>query len=160
MTEIALGNGDNAVATARTPSSLSTLAATYPASRLLVLPLDVTRPAQIAAAFAAATARFGRVDVVANNAGVGAFGEVEAACEADARAVFDTNFWGAAGVAREAVRVFREANAAAGGAGGLLLQMSSRAAVQGLPGAAYYAASKFGECAEDVCGTTHLRRAD
>ena len=63
--------------------------------------------------------------------------------DADARAIFETNFWGAAWVSREAVRFFREVNPA--GAGGRLLQFSSVCGFQGMPGTAYYSATKFGE---------------
>ncbi|CDO69753.1 hypothetical protein BN946_scf184697.g25 [Trametes cinnabarina] len=81
----ALERGDSVIATLRNPSALSDLTTQYPRSRLRVVPLDVTSPAQIAHAFQEAKAAFGRVDVVFNNAGV------------------------------EAVRFFREENAPRGG---------------------------------------------
>ena len=145
LTEIVLQNGDIAIATARRPEVLADLVAKYPPDRLLTLKLDVTQPQDIAAAFAAALAKFGRIDVVANNAGYATLGEVEAVADADVRAMFETNFWGAANVSREAVRIFRDVNPA--GAGGRLLQFSSMAGLRGSGGAAYYCATKFGECA-------------
>ena len=90
-----------------------------------------------------AHAKFGRVDIVANNAGYSTIGEVEAVADDVARALFETNFWGAANVAREAVRVFRELNPA--GAGGKLLNFSSISGIQGMAGFAHYCSSKFGE---------------
>ena len=144
LTEIALSNGDNVVATARTPSnapSLSTLSAAYPDSRLLVLKLDVTQPAQIPEAFTAALAHFGRVDVVFNNAGWVPLGETEAHPEEDARKMFDTNFWGCANVSREAVRFFRDENKPSGG---VLLVNSSMSGLRSVPVMAYYSASKHG----------------
>ena len=99
-------------------------------------------------AFAAAKAKFGRIDVVANNAGYAALGEVEAMAEADARGLFETNFWGSARVAREAVRFFREVNPP--GVGGRLLQFSSQSGIQGMGGFGYYCASKFGESRNDI----------
>ena len=60
----------------------------------------------------------------------------------DVRALFETNFWGAANVSREAVKFFREVNPA--GVGGRLLQMSSLGGLKGGPATAYYSASKFG----------------
>ena len=143
MTEHALKHGDKVVATLRDVSSpvLDDLKAAYPAA-LRVVPLDVTQAAQIAAAFAHARDAFGGVDVVFNNAGRGAFGEVEGADERAARAVFDTNFWGAANVSREAVRFFREDNPQRGGR---LLVVSSVVGLSPIPAIGHYSATKFGE---------------
>ncbi|KAM5540770.1 hypothetical protein V8D89_005414 [Ganoderma adspersum] len=141
LAKLVLEKGDIAVATARRPEALADLVAEYPADRLLTLKLDVTKQQDVLDAFAAAKAKFGRVDVVANNAGFGTLGEVEAVPDADARALFETNFWGAAWVSREAVRFFREVNPA--GAGGRLLQFSSVLGFKGMPGMAYYSATKF-----------------
>ena len=142
LTEIVLENGDIAIAAARRPESLAELTAKYPADRLLALQLDVTKQQEIIDAFAVAKETFGRIDVVVNNAGRGALGEVEAAVDEDVRALFETNFWGMANVSREAVRFFREVNPA--GVGGRLLQFSSTAGILGMPAASYYSASKFG----------------
>ena len=122
---------------------LSSLSEKYSADRLLVLPLDVTVPDQIVGAFARAKEAFGRIDVVVNNAGFLNLGEVEGVEDGKARAVLETNFWGAANVSREAVKFFREVNPA--GIGGRLLQFSSLAGVTGMPGVAYYCATKFGQ---------------
>ncbi|KAJ7173008.1 hypothetical protein C8R43DRAFT_1209228 [Mycena crocata] len=122
VTEEVLQNGDVAVATLRTPADLDDLAAAHP-DRLLVVKCDVTKSEEIIAAFASAIAKFGRVDVVFNNAGYGIVGEIEATPEDAARALFDVNFWGAVAVSREAVRVFRDVNP--GNIGGLLLNVSS-----------------------------------
>ena len=130
------------VATARQPNRLDDLAQQHPKDRLLVLPLDVTQPEQVAAAFAEAKRAFGRIDIVFNNAGFGHMGELEATEEATARALFETNFWGAISVTREAVKCFRETNPP--GEGGRLLQMSSYGGLVGIPGASFYGASKFG----------------
>ena len=104
--------------------------------------MDVTKPQEIIAAFAAAKAKFGRIDVVANNAGYGTLGEAEGAEDDVVRAMFETNFWGMANVSREAVKFFREVNPA--GVGGRLLQMSGRGGLNGAAATAYYSASKFG----------------
>lgn len=142
LVELVLAKGEIVVATARRTAPLDDLKAAYPASRLLVLKLDVSKPAEITAAFAQAKDAFGRLDVVVNNAGWGTFGEVESVVDADARAMFDTNFWGAVDVSRAALAFFREVNAP--GVGGRLVQISSCCGVVGLPGQAFYCASKFG----------------
>ncbi|KAN0092903.1 hypothetical protein V8E55_003687 [Tylopilus felleus] len=138
VTEVVLGKGDIVVATLRKPSVLAPLTKRYPHSQLLLLTLDVTRPADISAAFAQTREVFGRLDVVFNNAGFALFGEVEGTPDADARAVFDVNFWGLVDVSREAVKFFREVNSP--GKGGILLQNSSMMAFMGVPGVSFYCA--------------------
>ncbi|KAJ7487814.1 NAD-P-binding protein [Mycena latifolia] len=90
--------------------------------RLLVVKCDVTKPDDILSAVASAIGKFGRVDVVFNNAGYGIVGEIEATPADAARAMFDVNFWGAAAVSKEAVRVFRDINPR--NVGGRLLNVS------------------------------------
>ncbi|KAI0642854.1 NAD-P-binding protein [Trametes meyenii] len=141
LTELILSKGEIAIATARRPSALDDLKAKHPSNRLLVVKLDVSQPQEIIAAFAEAKKAFGRIDVVVNNAAWATFGEVEGAQDADVRAMFETNFWGAANVSREAVRFFRDVNAP--GAGGRLLQISSVTGVVGVPAGGYYSATKF-----------------
>ncbi|KAJ7096673.1 hypothetical protein B0H15DRAFT_52702 [Mycena belliarum] len=139
VTEAVLSNNEIAVATLRTPTVLDDLAAANP-ERLLVVKCDVAKPADILSAFAAAIEKFGRVDVVFNNAGYGILGESEATPEDAARALFDVNFWGAVAVSKEAVRVFRDVNPR--GAGGRLLNVSSGLGFGAAPGLGMYSASK------------------
>ena len=138
LTEVVLRKGDIVVATLRTPAVLAHLATLYPPSQLLLLPLDVTRPGDISAAFARTRDVFGRLDVVFNNAGYAMVAEVEGTPDADARALFEVNFWGAVGVSRAAVKFFRELNPP--GKGGIILQNSSTSGFLGPPGLAFYSA--------------------
>ncbi|KAJ7487802.1 hypothetical protein FB451DRAFT_727464 [Mycena latifolia] len=139
VTEEVLANGEIAVATLRTPAMLDDLAAANP-DRLLAVKCDVTKRDDITSAFAAAIERFGRVDVVFNNAGYAIIAEVEATPEDAARALFDVNFWGAVAVSTEAVRVFRDVNP--GNAGGRLLNVTSSTGLSGLAIVGMYGASK------------------
>ncbi|KAJ6598673.1 hypothetical protein B0H10DRAFT_732051 [Mycena sp. CBHHK59/15] len=141
MTELVLKNGDIAVATLRSPSALSDLESKYPSSQLLVIALDVTRTPDIKAAFETATETFGKIDVVFNNAAAFQGGEAEAIPEVEARKIFEVNFWGAANVTLEAIRVFRDVNKPQGGR---LLNISSATGFAPMPGTPYYVASKFG----------------
>ena len=141
MVEYALKKGDNVVATLRRPEELAELQAAHGAA-LLVVKLDVTHTPEISAAFARAKAVFGRVDVVFNNAGVAAAGEVEGTPDDMQRRLFDTNFFGAANVTREAVRFFREENPPR--AGGRLVVTSSSVGLRPFACAGYYSASKYG----------------
>ena len=142
MVEHVLAEGDIAVATLRKPEAIADLTAKHPSNKLLVLKLDVAKPEHIKTAFAAGLKQFGRIDVVFNNAAFGLLGEVEGTPDDMARAMFDVNFFGAANVSKEAVRVFRDVNKPQGGK---LLQVSSMVGYRPTPTLAYYAASKLGE---------------
>ncbi|OCH95133.1 NAD(P)-binding protein [Obba rivulosa] len=143
MTELVLKNGDAVVATLRKPEVLAGLSAQYPVDRLLVLKLDVQNENEIIAAFAAAKEKFGRLDVVFNNAACGVLSEVESAAgnETLVRDMFEVNFWGATHVSQAAVKFFREVNKP--GIGGRLLQVSSLAGIEGVPTFGFYNATKF-----------------
>ncbi|KAG1734584.1 NAD(P)-binding protein [Suillus lakei] len=147
MVEEVLLNGEIAVATLRKPSVLDDLAAKYPRTQLLVLPLDVTNEAQVKSAFMQAKDAFGHVDVVYNNAGQVLYQELEGVPMDRARALMDVNFWGAVTVSFEAVRFFREVNMK--GAGGMLVQVSSMVGTVASPLVGFYNCSKAGNVA---CG--------
>jgi len=76
-------------------------------SEVLSVPTDVTSHGDVSALVDAAMNRFGRIDVVANNAGYGLFGAVEESSDAQARAIFDTNVFGALNVLRAVLPVLR-----------------------------------------------------
>ncbi|KAF8838321.1 NAD(P)-binding protein [Paxillus ammoniavirescens] len=123
MTEHLLKQGHRVVATLRKPEALSDLVRQYPVTQLVVVAVDVTKSADIAAAFNKAQEAFGRVDVVFNNAGQMINGELESVSEADARAMFDINFWAPRG--------------------GRLLQLSSGLGLVSAACYGFYSASKF-----------------
>ncbi|KAF9537781.1 NAD(P)-binding protein [Agrocybe pediades] len=141
ITEAALKNGDNVIATLRKPSDLDSLVASSSPSQLLVLKCDVSSESDIRNAFEEGLAKFGTIDIVFNNAGFAILGEAESTPNDAAKQLFDVNFWGAANVSREAVRVFREVNGKE--KGGWLLNVSSAAGILGFPACSYYCASKF-----------------
>jgi NAD(P)-dependent dehydrogenase (short-subunit alcohol dehydrogenase family) len=128
--------GERVVATARKPEQVAQFAADYPAT-CLSLKLDVTNPAQIEAAVAATLKRFGRVDVLVNNAGYGIAGGVEETTEAEFMPVFETNVFGLIRVTRAFLPQFRTQRS------GNILNISSIAGLVGNPGWGYYNASKF-----------------
>src|SRR6202035_1609918 len=99
-----------------------------PSDSLLAVSTDVRDQAAISGAVKAAVARFGRIDVVANNAGYGLFGAVEEVSDTQARAIFDTNVFGALNVLRAVLPVMREQRS------GHVLQGSSYFGQTAVPG--------------------------
>ncbi|MFE9215781.1 SDR family NAD(P)-dependent oxidoreductase [Streptomyces lavendulae] len=133
--EAALAAGDRVAVAARTTGPLEELAAAHP-GRVLPLPLDVTDRDAVAAAVATAVGRFGRLDVVINNAGTLTMGMVEEFTEAEARAQMEVNFFGALWVTQAVLPVLR------GQGAGHLVQVSSIGALSGFPSTGLYSASK------------------
>ena len=105
--------------------------------RLLTLTLDVTDRAAVHAAVATAVEHFGRLDIVVNNAGTMSMGMVEEFTEAEARAQFEVNFFGALWVSQAVLPHLRAQRA------GHIVQISSIAALGGFPSTGMYSASKF-----------------
>src|SRR6202045_4301219 len=137
LARAALEAGDRVAATARRPEQLDDLAAAYP-DRLHALALDVTDAAAGGAAISEARQRFGRLDVIVNNAGYANISAIEAGDDEDFRTQFETNFWGVYNVSKAAIPVLREQG------GGLIMQFSSMGGrVGGSPGIASYQAAKF-----------------
>ncbi|WP_017539653.1 SDR family NAD(P)-dependent oxidoreductase [Nocardiopsis halophila] len=134
--EAALERGDRVAATARDTTALDALADRH-GDAVLPLRLDVTDRDAAGAAVAAAHDRFGRLDVVVNNAGYGLFGAVEDVTEHQARAQFDTNFFGTLWVTQAALPILRAQGA------GHLVQLSSIAGVASWPMLGLYHASKW-----------------
>lgn len=101
-----LARGDQVAATARNVESLSSLTQRY-GKQVAALKLDVTDKAEVHKAIAETHKRFGRLDVVINNAGYGLFGTIEEVSEQEARAQIETNLFGALWVTQEALPIMR-----------------------------------------------------
>jgi NAD(P)-dependent dehydrogenase (short-subunit alcohol dehydrogenase family) len=136
VVKAALTVGDQVVATGRDPQRI---AETFKAAgdRVLALALDVADEAQPQVAVDAAMARFGRIDVLVNNAGYGQLGAFEQQTPADARRQFDTNVFGLFNVTRAVLPVMRAQRA------GRIFNISSIGGMRGGPGGSLYAATKF-----------------
>jgi len=132
----ALSQGHSVVATARDTRKLEALIAQAP-DRVLALPLDVTKAGAAQNAIDAAYERFGRIDVLINNAGYGIVGAVEETSDADLRAIMDTNFFGAVDVMRAAAPRLRAQGS------GAVVNISSLGGQLSMPGFGAYSATKF-----------------
>ena len=137
LVESALAAGHEVVATARQPEQLAEMVEAHP-DALAAVALDVTDAAAVTAAIDAGVERFGRLDVVVNNAGYANVAPIETGDEADFRAQFETNFWGVYNVSKAAISQLRSQG------GGTIVQFSSIGGrVGGSPGIASYQAAKF-----------------
>ncbi|WP_428936337.1 SDR family NAD(P)-dependent oxidoreductase [Streptomyces sp. ACT015] len=137
LVRAALEAGDSVAATARRPEQLADLTAEF-GDRIAPIALDVTDPEAARTALAHARERFGRIDVLVNNAGYANVSPIETTDDADFRAQFETNFWGVHHVTKAAIPLLREQG------GGLVVQFSSMGGrVGGSPGIASYQAAKF-----------------
>ena len=130
-----LARGWRAVVTARDKARVADLMHGV-ADRALALDLDVTDSSQVTAAAQAAEAKFGRVDVLVNNAGYGYQASVEEGVEAEIRAQFDANVFGLFAMTRALLPGMRARRR------GHVLNVTSVAGFVGFPGSGYYAASK------------------
>lgn len=128
--------GHQLVATARQPAQLRDLVERHGA-RVLPLALDVTDFEGVKAAVQSGVERFGRLDVVVNNAGFGNVGAVEDMPMPAIASQFETNFMGSVHVIKAVLPVLRQQGA------GHIIQISSIGARIATPGAAAYYATKW-----------------
>jgi NAD(P)-dependent dehydrogenase (short-subunit alcohol dehydrogenase family) len=135
LTEAVLANGDAVVATARDTAALQQRFGTH--ERLLAVPLDVTDEAQAAHAVEHALARFGRIDVLVNNAGFGLLGAVEEATADEVHRLYETNVFGLLKVTRAVLPSMRQRRA------GHILNISSLGGYRSGAGFGVYCSTKF-----------------
>ena len=135
--ESALERGDKVAASARNVAALEDLVTKYGDQNVLPLALDVTDKAAVATAVAAAHEKFGRLDVVVNNAGYGLFGMVEEVTEQQVRDQMETNFFGAFWVTQAVLPILRAQGS------GHIAQISSVGGVAAFPSLGAYQGSKW-----------------
>jgi NAD(P)-dependent dehydrogenase (short-subunit alcohol dehydrogenase family) len=133
----ALRAGDSVVATARNLDKAKNALGDEHGDRLLVIPLDVTHRAQTREAVTEAVARFGRIDVLVNNAGYVLLGNFENTSVDEIEAQFATNFYGVVHVLQAVLPVMRKQRA------GHILNIGASGGVTGLRQAGPYCATKF-----------------
>jgi NAD(P)-dependent dehydrogenase (short-subunit alcohol dehydrogenase family) len=135
VAKLALEKGDAVVATARDPRSVTAALGKHP--NLLAVSLDVTDEAQAYAATKEAIRRFGKIDVLLNNAGFGLLGAVEEATASEIEALYRTNVFGVLNVVRAVLPHMRRARS------GHILNISSIGGYQSGAGFGVYCSTKF-----------------
>src|SRR6266536_2789639 len=132
MTREALSRGHQVAATARDADAVR-----RDSPDVLALAVDVTDERQINAAVEATVERFGRIDVLVNNAGRGQVGAVEEVSDAAARALFDLNVFGVLNVLRAGLPILRAQRS------GHVINIGSVGGFATAPGVGLYGATKF-----------------
>ncbi|SCW90170.1 Short-chain dehydrogenase [Rhizobium mongolense subsp. loessense] len=135
MTKEALAAGDAVVATARNPKSVTDNFGEHP--NLIAAALDVTDERQAKEVAAKAVERFGRIDVLANNAGYGLLGAVEESTAEEVERLYATNVFGLLKVTRAVLPYMRRQRS------GHILNFSSIGGYFGYPGWGVYGSTKF-----------------
>lgn len=136
VVEVALAAGDSVIATARKPEQLADLVAKH-GDRMLSLGLDVTDNEAVLKAVSAGVGRFGRIDVVVNNAGYGDIAAIEDVTVESFRAQMETNFFGVVYVTKAVLPIMREQRR------GHIFQVSSVGGRIGSVGLAAYQSAKW-----------------
>ena len=131
-----LANGYSAVVAARNTDDVKDIVEAYTQTAMMVR-LDVTVATDIAAAVDAAVKKFGRIDVLVNNAGIGYFGAIEESEDDAIRKMFEINFFGLAKMTQEVLPVMRKQRS------GHIVNIASIGGLRAFPGVGFYNATKF-----------------
>ncbi|MFI5124718.1 MAG: oxidoreductase [Chitinophagales bacterium] len=136
LAEYILAHGYFAAVTARKAEDVKDIVAGHQ-KKAIALALDVTNPDQIRDTVKKTMEKFGRIDVLVNNAGIGYFGAIEESEEAEVRRMFEINFFGLANMTREVLPAMRKQRS------GYIVNIASIGGLVGFPGVGFYNATKF-----------------
>jgi NAD(P)-dependent dehydrogenase (short-subunit alcohol dehydrogenase family) len=131
-----LENDYRVAVTARNVEQVKDMVSAYP-DTAIALTLDVTNHQQINAAVADTIARFGQIDVLVNNAGIGYFAAVEESEEDEVRKMFEINVFGLAWMTQAVLPYMRKQRS------GHILNIASIGGLRAFPGIGFYNATKF-----------------
>ena len=132
----ALAKGYNVVVAARKPNDVNDIVANYPNSSLVVK-LDVTKANEIKESVEAAIEKFGQIDVLVNNAGIGYFGAIEESEDDEVRRMFEINVFGLAHMTQAVLPQMRKQRS------GHILNVASIGGLRSFPGVGFYNATKY-----------------
>jgi NAD(P)-dependent dehydrogenase (short-subunit alcohol dehydrogenase family) len=136
LARVVVARGYRAVVTARNPAQVEDIVAGH-GDLAVALPLDVTNPAQVTETVRRAEERFGGIDVLVNNAGIGYFAAVEESDEAEVRRMFEINFFGLARMTRAVLPGMRKRRS------GHIINIASICGLAAIPSLGDYSATKF-----------------
>ena len=136
LCKVVAAKGDIAVGTVRKADQQADLEALAPDNIMSVL-LDVAKPEEVTAGVQAALDKYGRIDVLVNNAGYGSLGGLEETPEEEMYRQFEVNVFGAVRMTRAVLPTMRKQKS------GNILNITSVAGLQGYPGVSIYNGSKF-----------------
>lgn len=132
----ALAKGYQVVVAARNPNDVQDIISKYPATAIAVK-LDVMSKEQIAESVNVAIEKFGKIDVLVNNAGIGYFGAIEESEEAEVRRMFEINVFGLAHMTQAVLPFMRKQRS------GHILNIASIGGLRSFPGVGFYNATKY-----------------
>lgn len=136
LSRAALARGYRVVVTARNPDDVRDLAQGYE-SNALILKLDVTKPDDVRGAVDATLARFGRIDVLVNNAGIGYLAAIEESDDDEVRRMFEVNVFGLAQMTQAVLPGMRQQRS------GHIVNVASIGGIRAFPAVGFYNATKF-----------------
>jgi NAD(P)-dependent dehydrogenase (short-subunit alcohol dehydrogenase family) len=128
--------GYKAAVAARKTDDIKEIVDAYPQTSIAVQ-LDVTKPDEIKAVVEQTIAKFGQIDVLVNNAGIGYFGAIEESEEDEVRRMFEINFWGLAHMTTAVLPHMRAKRS------GHIVNIASIGGLVGFPAVGFYNATKF-----------------
>lgn len=132
----ALQQGNQVAVTSRNTDDVQDIVTQFP-DKAVAIKLDVTNTQEVAAAVKLAQEKFGRIDVLVNNAGIGYFGAIEESEEVEYRRMFEINFFGLAAVTNAVLPIMRAQRS------GHIVNISSIGGMVAFPGVGFYNATKF-----------------
>lgn len=132
----ALKQGHNVAVASRNTDDVKDIVTKYPETAISIK-LDVTKPEEITSAVEQAIARFQRIDVLVNNAGIGYFGAIEESEDAEVRRMFEINFFGLANMTNAVLPIMRQQRS------GHIVNISSIGGFASFPGVGFYNATKY-----------------
>ncbi len=131
-----LAAGYRAAVASRNTDDVKDIVDAHPDNAIAVK-LDVTKPDEISAAVEQVQSKFGQIDVLVNNAGIGYFGAIEESEEDEVRRMFEINFFGLANVTKAVLPILRKQRS------GHILNVASIGGLVGFPAVGFYNATKF-----------------
>lgn len=130
-----LANNDQVAVTARKTADIEDIVTGN--ENAIALKLDVTDAEQITAAVKATIKKFGRIDVLVNNAGIGYFGAIEESEDDAVRQMFEINVFGLAKMTQEVLPIMRKQRS------GHIINVASIGGLRSFPAVGFYNATKY-----------------